>query len=203
MEAGGEVEGGDNHRTTVSNSVNNADKHSQNGVTDTSSDVPNKEHVPAKSAGTPEGVTNLAFTIDFGEESKTPLEGRSLGDLMPPKMRKSLRERKEKQMEKASANTSLSSSKEKITPEKHKTVTDKSKPKSTEKIAVSLHFSCSIFLLKQNMSGCKKVHSKLLLLSLTNILNVNYLALFQTRKIFNAKHEIVSPNVACLLHAFY
>jgi len=134
-----EAVGGDNQGTTASCSFTNGDKHSHNGDTNdnaTNADVPNNNPAGGKTASTPEGVTNLAFTIDFGEESKTTLEGRSLGDLMPPRMRKSLRERKEKQVEKTSPNTSQPSIKDKITPEKQKMV-EKSKPKSGEKVPVS------------------------------------------------------------------
>ncbi|XP_052273894.1 centrosomal protein of 170 kDa protein B-like isoform X3 [Dreissena polymorpha] len=72
-----------------------------------SSNVPNTNTTPVvpysdpnKTCTTPEGVTNMAFTVDFGDDSKSSLEGRSLGDFMPPKLRKSFRERQEKSHEK-------------------------------------------------------------------------------------------------------
>ncbi|XP_052766551.1 uncharacterized protein LOC128207571 isoform X3 [Mya arenaria] len=94
--------------------------------TDTSSDVPNANNVPTSNntsttnpttSTTPEGIANMAFTIDFGDEPKSAnVEGRSLGDFMPPKLRKSFRERQES---KSSSKASKSSS-EKVTPEKSK-----------------------------------------------------------------------------------
>lgn len=176
MEAGRDADGATNQRTAVSASAANADTQSQNGVQDASSDVPNKDHVPSKKATTPEGVTNLAFTIDFGEESKHGMEGRSLGDMMPPRMRKSLRDRKEKQLEKSSASSSQSSAvKEKSTPEKHKLLADKSKPKSTDKVSVSTHAILHInhARYKTYIEQLQRVsHGKCLALSLANFLYV-------------------------------
>ncbi|XP_060559876.1 centrosomal protein of 170 kDa protein B-like isoform X3 [Ruditapes philippinarum] len=106
-------------RTSVSTS---ADKHSDHDATLTNNNVPKTEDstVPITQPKTPEGITNMAFTVDFGDESKHQLEGKSIGDFMPSRLRKSFRERKEKTSEKLST-PSKSSSKEKIPQEKSTT----------------------------------------------------------------------------------
>ena len=78
----------------------------------------------------------MAFTVDFGDDSKSGLEGRQLGDFMPAKLRKSFRERQEK-----TTLSTKSSSTEKITPEKSKPIPERHKTSKTtpEKPAVS-HF---------------------------------------------------------------
>ncbi|XP_053409193.1 centrosomal protein of 170 kDa protein B-like isoform X3 [Mercenaria mercenaria] len=115
-------------RTNVSNS---ADKHSERDVTHSNNNVPKSENstVPINQSRTPEGITNMAFTVDFGDESKPHLEGKSIGDFMPSRLRKSFRERQEKSSEKSSA--SKSSSKEKPV---EKVSHEKSTSSSTSKV---------------------------------------------------------------------
>ena len=89
-------------RNAVSN-VSSDHNITQNGVQD-SEYVPKEEATLAQKSATPEGTSNMAFTVDFGDEdSKKSLEGHSLSDFVPSKIRKSFRERKEKSAEKADA----------------------------------------------------------------------------------------------------
>ena len=94
--------GGNSHgdeRNTVS--IESSDQIQQNGVQD-SEHVPKEETTLARKSATPEGISNMAFTVDFGDEdSKKSTDGRSLSDFVPSKIRKSFRERKEKSAEKA------------------------------------------------------------------------------------------------------
>ena len=86
-------------RNTVSNISNNHEI-TQNGVHD-AEHVQNEETTLARKSATPEGHS-MAFTVDFGDEDSTKsIDGRSLSDFMPSKIRKSFRERKEKSAEKA------------------------------------------------------------------------------------------------------
>lgn len=106
-------------RTNVSES---AEGHCNTGVTHTNDNVPKSDNstVPISETRTPEGVTNMAFTVDFGDEKKPHLEGRSIGDFMPSRLRKSFKERQEKSSEKSVS--SKSSSKEKVSHEKSSSV---------------------------------------------------------------------------------
>ena len=86
-------------RNAVSN-VSSDHEIKQNGVHDCEH-VPMEETTLARKSATPEGHS-MAFTVDFGDEdSKKSVEGRSLSDFVPSKIRKSFRERKEKSAEKA------------------------------------------------------------------------------------------------------
>ena len=96
-------------RNTVS--VESSDKIQQNGVQD-SEHVPKEETTLARKSATPEGISNMAFTVDFGDEdSKKSLDGHSLSDFVPSKIRKSFRERKEKSAEKAAEKIAKSAEK--------------------------------------------------------------------------------------------
>lgn len=106
-------------RTNVSDSA--LYRNSSNGDAAITSNVPtntDNSNVPTGNARTPEGVANMSFTVDFGDEAKPHVEGKSIGDFMPSRLRKSFRERKGKSSEKSFSTPTKSSSKDKITPEK-------------------------------------------------------------------------------------
>ena len=92
------ADGSAQSRTNVSNNT------SDNTTPTSDQNVPSSEK-------TAEGVTNMAFTVDFGDEATNKLEGKSLSSFMPSKIRKSFRERQEKSHDKPTPVSSKSSSK--------------------------------------------------------------------------------------------
>ena len=93
-------------RTNVSDNQSDTTS-TQNGVLDTNKNVP-KQMDPINTKS-PEGISNMAFTVDFGNDENKSMDGKSLSDFVPSKIRKSFRERKEKTLEKASEKQKLAS----------------------------------------------------------------------------------------------
>ena len=127
----------------------------QNGVED-SEHVPKEETTLARKSATPEGISNMAFTVDFGDEdSKKNIEGRSLSDFVPSKIRKSFKERKEKSVEKSAEKIAKSAEKAAESgPTSKSLAREKQASQNTQVCTVGVQFYDCVYVLKFKTFMC-------------------------------------------------